>query len=192
MCTHTRLRLHVNPPPLQFFPLSPPASLCRIQKLNEILRSDFLLPLLLPFDTSGGLSIGVHSGFNPHQFRSSLFLTMVISRHLSTFSLQTPPSTKMSLLLWLCIAQTPMPMPAPRQQRALRGSLQINTFHPLPPQRQQFLSTARLRSLGFHIPRPAILLQARRNLITQKNENLKSADTFLPTMQLMGRARSLR
>lgn len=48
------------------FPLSPSASLCRIQKLNQILRSDFLLPLLLPFDTSGGLSIGVHSGFNPH------------------------------------------------------------------------------------------------------------------------------
>jgi len=34
---------------------------------------------------------------------------MVTSRHLSTFSLQTPPSTKMPLLLWLCFAQTPMP-----------------------------------------------------------------------------------
>ena len=49
-----------------FFPLSPPASLCRIQKLNQILRSDFLLPLLLPFGNIRGLSIGVHSGFNPH------------------------------------------------------------------------------------------------------------------------------
>ena len=60
MCAHTRLKVFI------FFPLSPLASLCRIQKLNEILRSDFLLPLLLPFDTSEGLSIGVHSGFNPH------------------------------------------------------------------------------------------------------------------------------
>ena len=66
MCAHIYFRFHLTHPLSIFFPLSPPASLCRIQKLNQILRSDFLLPLLLPFDTSGGLSIGVHSGFNPH------------------------------------------------------------------------------------------------------------------------------
>jgi len=47
------------------------------------------------------------------QFRSSFSLTMVTSRHLSTFSLQTPPSPKMPLVLWLFFAQTPMPMPTP-------------------------------------------------------------------------------
>jgi len=70
-------------------------------------------------------------------------------------------------------------MPTPRQQRALRGCLQINTFHPLPPQRLQFLS---YRSVALaripHSTTAAILLQARRNLITQKNENLKSADNI--------------
>ena len=97
-------------------------------------------------------------GFTPvsihTQFWSSFSLTVVTSRHLSTFSLQTPPSTKMPLLLWLCFARK-LQCQCQRhyQQRALRGCLQINTFHPLPPQRLQFLSTARLRSLGCHIPR---------------------------------------
>ena len=101
MCAHTRLRLHLKTHPLSiFFPLSPPASLCRIQKLNQILRSDFLLPLLQPF---GYIVRGCLLGFTPvsihTQYRSSFSLTMVTSRHVSTFSLQTPPSTKMPLFL---------------------------------------------------------------------------------------------
>ena len=163
MCAHTHLRIHLNPLPLHILS-SLPSSLPMPNpeaKSNPSKRlpSASLATLCIH---QGGCLLGLIPVSIHTQFRSSFFLTMVTIRHLSTLSLQTPPSTKMPLLLWLCIAQTPMPMPAPRQQRALRGSLQINTFHPLPPQRLQFLSTARLRSLGFHIPRPAILLQARR------------------------------
>ena len=107
MCAHTRFRIHLNPLPLHIFPLSPPASLCRIQKLNQIHRSDFLLPFLRGWLSMGFTPVSIHT-----QFRSSFSFTMVTSRHLSTFSLQTPPSTKMPLLLWLCFAQFPMPINA--------------------------------------------------------------------------------
>ena len=67
------------------------------------------------------------------QFRSSFFLTMVTSRHLSTFSLQTPPSTKMPLLLWLCFARK-LQCQCQRhcQQRALRGCLLLPPSSPQP------------------------------------------------------------
>ena len=112
MCTHTRLRLHVNPPPLHILS-SLPSSLPMPNpeaKSNPSKR--------LPSASLATLRIhqgGCLLGFTPvsihTQFRSSFSLTMVTSRHLSTFSLQTPPSTKMPLLLWLCFAQTPMPTP---------------------------------------------------------------------------------
>ena len=123
-------------------------------------------------------------GFTPvsihTQFRSSFSLTMVTSRHLSTFSLQPPPSTKMPLLLWLCFAQTPMPMPTPTSTSTTCSSkLPSNQYVPSPTSSTTAVSL--YRSLGcarsdttFHV----ILLQARRNLITQKNENLKSADNI--------------
>jgi len=94
----------LKPIPSPYSFLSP--LLCRIQKLNQILRSDFLLVLLLH---QGGCLLGFTPVSIHTQFRSSFSLTMVTSRHLSIFSLQTPPSKKMPLLLWLCFAQTPMP-----------------------------------------------------------------------------------
>ena len=134
-------------------------------------------------------------GFTPvsihTQFRSSFFLTMVTSRHLSTSPSKLHRRQKCLFSFGCKLAQTPCQYQRHRQQRALRGGLQINMFHPLPSQRLQFLSTARLRSLGYHIARPPFLLQARRNLITQKNENLKSADSI--SAHVMGRAtRSFR
>jgi len=49
-----------------FFPLSPPASLCRIQKPNQIFVATSFCLSCYSSVTSGGLSIGVDSGFNPH------------------------------------------------------------------------------------------------------------------------------
>ncbi len=131
-------------------------------------------------------------GFTPvsihTQFRSSFSLTMVTSRHLSTFSLQTPPSTKMPLLLWLCFAQTPMPSIA-----TVNNVLFVAAFKSI--RSIPYL----LNDCSFSLPLGCarsdttfhdIILQARRNLIAQKNENLKSADNI--STHVMGRARSLR
>ena len=78
----------------------------------------------------GFTSVSIHT-----QFRSSFSLTKVTSRHLSTFSLQTPPSTKMPLLLWFCFAQTPMPTPTSASTTCSSCCLQsIHKFSiPYPP-----------------------------------------------------------
>ena len=112
MCFHTRFRFHLNPSPLHILS-SLPSSLPMPNpeaKSNPLKR--------LPSASLSTLWIhqgGCLLGFTPvsihTQFRSSSSLTVVTSRHLSTFSLQTPPSTKMPLLLCLCFAQTPMPTP---------------------------------------------------------------------------------
>ena len=89
-------------------------------------------------------------GFTPvsihTQFRSSFSLTMVTSRHLSTFSLQTPPSTN-----------APSPLVAFCANSNANANAIVNNV----------LFVAAFSSL-----------QALRNLITQKYENLKSADNI--------------
>jgi len=150
---HTRFWVHLNPFPLHILsslpsslPMPNPEAKSNPSKRLPSASHATLRIHRCPLRFS---PVSIHT-----QFRSSFFLTMVTSRHLSTFSLQTPPSTKMPLLLWLCFARK-LQCQCQRhcQQRAIRGCLQINTFHPLPPQRRQFLSTARLRSLGYPIPR---------------------------------------
>ena len=191
MCAHTRFRIHLNPLPLHILS-SLPSSLPMPNpeaKSNPSKR--------LPSASLATLWIhqgGCLLGFTPvsihTQFRSSFSLTMVTSRHLSTFSLQTPPSTKMPLLLWLCFAQTPMPTPT-STSATCSSWLPSNQYVPSPTS-----STTASFSLPLGCARSdttfhaAILLQARRNLITQKNENLKSADNI--STHVMGRARSLR
>ena len=122
-------------------------------------------------------------GFTPvsihTQFRSSFSLTVVTSRHLSTFSLQTPPSTKMPLLLWLCFAQTPMPTPT---STTCSSWLPSNQYVPSPTSSTTAVSLYRSVALA-RIPHSTAghPPPSSPHLITQKNENLKSADTFLPT-----------
>jgi len=110
MCTHTRLRLHLNPSPhhiLSSLPSSLPMPSPEAKSNpSKRLPSASLATIWIH---QGGCLLGFTPVSIRTQFRSSFSLTMVTSRHLSTFSLQTPPSTKMPLLLWLCFAQTPMP-----------------------------------------------------------------------------------
>ena len=191
MCSHKRIRLHVNPPPLHILS-SLPSSLPMPNpeaKSNPSKR--------LPSASLATLWIhqgGCLLGFTPvsihTQFRSSFSLTMVTSRHLSTFSLQTPPSTKMPLLLWLCFAQTPMPMPMPTSTTC-SSWLPSNQYVPSPTSSTTAVSLYRSVALA-PIPHstPPSSSKLGRNLITQKNENLKSADNI--STHVMGRARSLR
>ena len=194
MC-HIHLRFHSNPSALHILS-SLPSSLPMANpeaKSNPSKR--------LPSASLATLRIhqgGCLLGFTPvsihTQFRSSFSLTVVTSRHLSTFSLQTPPSTKMPLLLWLCFAQTPMPMPMPTPTSTTCSSWRpSNQYVPSPTSSTTAVSLYRSVALA-RIPHSTPIahpLQARRNLITQKNELFKSAADNIST-HVMGRARSLR
>ena len=144
---------------------------------NQILRSDFCLSCY-PSDTSGGLSIGVHSGFNPHPV-SVFFLPH--DGDISSFVHLLPPNSTVdknapSPLVVFCAnsnananVNNVLFVAAFKSIRSIPYLLNDCSFS-LP------LGCAR-SDTTFHA---AILLQARRNLITQKNEEIlfKSADNI--------------
>ena len=176
MCSHTRFRLHLNPSPLHIIS-SLPSSLPMPNpeaKSNPSKR----LPSasLASLRYIRGLSIGVDSGFNPHPV-SVFFLPH--EGDISSFVHLLPPNSTVdknapSPLVVFCAnsnananVNNVLFMAAFKSIRSIPYLLNDCSFS-LP------LGCARSDTTFY----AAILLQARRNLITQKNEEIlfKSAD----------------
>jgi len=145
---------------------------------------------LLPFDNIRGLSIGVHSGFNPHPV-SVFFLPL--DGDISSFVHLLPPNSTVdknapSPLVVFCAnfnananVNNVLFVAAFKAMRSIPYLLNDCIFS---------LSLGCARSdTTFHTDSQSSS-KLGRNLITQKNENLKSAD-YIST-HVMGRARSLR
>jgi len=89
----------------------------------------------------------------------------------------------MPLLLWLFFAQTPMPTPL---STTCSSWLPSNQYVPSPHSSTTAVSLYCSVALARIPHSTAMPLQALRNLITQKYENLKSADNI--STHVMGRA----
>jgi len=187
MCTHKRIRLHVNPPPLHILSSLPSSLPMPNPEAKPNLRSDFLLPLLLPF---GNIRGAVYWGSLRFQSTPVSVFFLPHDGDISSFVHLLPPNSTVdknapSPLVVFCAnsnananVNNVLFMTAFKSLRSIPYLLNDCSFS-LP------LGCAR-SDTTFH----DILLQARRNLIAQKNENLKYADNI--STHVMGRARSLR
>ena len=185
---HTRLRFHLNPSPLHILS-SLPSSLPMPNpeaKSNPSKRlpSASLATLI----HREGLSIGVHSGFNPHPV-SVFFLPH--DGDISPFVHLLPPNSTVdknapSPLVVFCANSN-----ANATSTTCSSWQPSNQYDPSPTSSTTAVSLYRSVALA-RIPHSTGHPSSKlvRNLITQKNENLKSADNI--STHVMGRARSLQ
>ena len=134
-----------------------------------------------PLDTSGGLSIGVHSGFNPHPV-SVFFLPHDGDN--SSFVHLIPPNSTVD-------KNAPSPLVVYCANSNANASTTSTTCSSWQPS-NQYVPSPTSSTTAVSLYRSVALARiphstaghpppSSPHLITQKNENLKSADTFLPT-----------